>query len=193
MDTLLFPWEGLVVVCFFLALIILYTVIRWVFRPRPKGRFPLKRLIVFLACCGLIYYAFQAVDDFPERLRVGLRSTGAFTTVDTPQFEELRTRYYAQPPQELFDRSIMVINQLGWRVRDQSSDKDTIHARISRFGFWTDEFLISFVPENGQTRVDIQSRVLNSSTADLGANRRHIVEFYQALERELGIADDIIQ
>jgi len=186
-DRVTLPWEVFAVLAILTAMLTIFSMVRWVFQPRPK-RLPAKRLFLFLACICLVFYAYSAVEDFPDKFQAGLRNNSASTS-DTPQFEELLTPRFPRGRQEVFDASIRAINSMrGWTLTNQADSGDALQAEVSvLLGMFTDDVLISLIEEGGNTRVDVQSRSRKGSS-DFGANRRHIAQFLLALERELGVA-----
>jgi uncharacterized protein (DUF1499 family) len=185
-DQVTLPWEVFTVLAILTAMLTIFSMVRWVFRPRPK-RLPAKRLLLFLACISLVFYAYNSVDAFPDKFQAGLRNKMASTT-DDPQFEELRTPYFPRSRQEVFDASIRAINSMrGWSLTNQGDSGTLLEAEVSAMlGIFTDQVLISLLDEGGRTRVDVQSTSLKGGS-DFGANRRHIAQFLLVLERELGV------
>jgi hypothetical protein len=186
MDKELLPWELLVAAAIILAMITVFSLVRWVFQPRPK-RLPMKRIIVFVLCFGVVLYAYRFVDNFPAKFRAGVNANAASTS-ETPQFEELRTPRFAKSRLEVFDATVKAIeDQSGWELTSRADSEQSLQVEISTMlGIFTDQMRISFIDENGVTRVDIQSQALKGS-ADFGSNRRHIVELIKALEQQLGV------
>ncbi len=184
-DADILPWEVFVALAIIVAMITVFSLVRWVFRPKPK-RFPTKRLVLFFVCIGLVFYAYQGVDDFSAKFRAGLNTNTAFTS-DTPQFPELASPRYSQSPDQLFAASEAAIQQQrGWQITNIASDHRSLEVSVGvLFGMFEDQMKISFVPEGSQTRVDVQSHSLKGS-GDFGANRRHILQYLKALNQELG-------
>ena len=180
------PWEVFVVLAILTAMLTIFSMVRWVFRPRPK-RLPAKRLLLFLACISLVFYAYNSVDSFPDKFQAGLRNNSASTS-DDPQFEELRTARFPRSRQEVFDASIRAINSTrGWTLTNRADSGTALQAEVSAaLGIFTDDVLISLIDEGGNTRVDVQSKS-RKGNSDFGANRRHIAQFLMVLERELGV------
>ena len=186
MDKNLIPWEFLVAAAIVLAMITIFSLVRWVFQPRPK-RLPMKRVILFVLCFGVILYANRFVDNFPAKFRAGINGNAASTS-DTPQFDDLQTPVFAKPRTEVFNAALQVIEaQSSWKLISRADNEQSIQIEISTMlGILTDQMLVSFVDQGDRTRVDIQSKALKGS-ADFGTNRRHIIRFLKALEQQLGV------
>lgn len=188
-DSLTMPWEVFVIAAIVLAMLLVFSLVRWIFLPRAiKGKFPVKRLLLFVGCMGLVLYAYRFVDNFPAKFQTGL-NTNVASTSDTPAFPELRTPRYAKNRTDVFEAATRAIQaQRGWKVVNMADSGSSLQAEVSvLLGVFTDDFLVSLVEEGGNTRVDVQSRSLKGGL-DLGANRRHIVQFLMALESQLGVA-----
>ncbi len=186
MDTELLPWELFVAAAIIVAMITVFSLVRWVFQARPK-RLPMKRIIVFVVCFGVVLYAYRFVDNFPAKFRAGI-NTNTANTSDTPQFEELRTPHFAKTRLEVFDATVRAIKaQSGWELTSQADSEQSLQVEISSMlGIFTAQMRISFIEEGSRTRVDIQSQALKGG-ADFGSNRRHIVQLLEALEQQLGV------
>ncbi len=187
MDKELLPWELFVAAAIIVAMITVFSLVRWVFQARPK-RLPMKRIIVFVLCFGVVLYAYRFVDNFPAKFRAGINANAARTS-DTPQFEELRTPYFARSRDEVFEATVRTINaQSGWELTSRADSEQSLQVEISTMlGILTDQMRISFIDEGNRTRIDIQSQALKGSV-DFGSNRRHIFQLLKALELQLGVA-----
>lgn len=188
-DSLTMPWEVFVVAAIVLAMLLVFSLVRWIFLPQAlKGRFPAKRLFLFVACMGLVFYAYRFVDNFPAKFQAGI-NTNLASTSDTPAFPELKTPRYAKSRTDVFEAATRAIEaQRGWKVVNMADSGSSLQAEVSvLLGIFTDDFLVSLVEEGGNTRVDVQSRSRKGGL-DLGANRRHVVQFLMALEAQLGVA-----
>lgn len=185
-DREILPWEVFVVAAIAFAMLIIFSLVRWVFLPRPK-HLPSKRIIFFMLCLGLVFYAYRFVDNFPAKFRAGI-DTNSASTSDTPAFDDLRTPRFAKNRTEVFEAALRAIEaQRGWTLTNRADSDKSLQVEISvMLGIFTDQMRISFIEEGGKTRVDLQSQSLKSS-ADFGANRRHILQFIKALEQQLGV------
>lgn len=180
-----FPWEVVVVSSVILASMALFSTVRWIFRPQPKV-FPGKRIVLFVICLGLIFYAFRFVPNFRDKFELGL-STNRAATSDTPIVPELMTPRFTQDQNTVYQAGVRTIQaQRGWTITNRSDSQTSLKVDINvMMGIFTDELTVAFIDEGGQTRVDIQS-VSKVGGADLGANRRHIRQLVRALEEDLG-------
>ncbi|KPL85147.1 DUF1499 domain-containing protein [Herpetosiphon geysericola] len=180
-----FPWEVVVASSILLASMALFSTVRWIFRPQPK-MFPGKRIVLFVVCLGLVFYAFRFVPNFRDKFERGLTTNRAATS-DTPLIPELMTPRFSQDQKTLYEAGIRAIQaQRGWTITNRSDSQMSLKVDIDvMFGIFTDELTVAFNDEGGQTRVDIQS-ASKVGGADLGANRRHIRQLVHALEEDLG-------
>ena len=181
------PWEVFTLVALLLAMVLVFSLVRWVFRPRPKY-FPTKKIIFFLLCLGLMFYTYRFVPNFSDKLQLGLRQNTASTDQANPLFPELLSPRYETSQTDVFDAAVSAAQkQRGWKVTKRGDSKQSIEIEINvLLGAFKDTMRVSFVPEGNQTRVDIQSNS-QKGNADLGANRRHIRQFIRALDDQLGV------
>lgn len=186
-DSAVFPWEVLVLLSFFGAILMVISLVRWVFRKGYKRR-PTKRILFAVLCLAGIFLPFQLIDDFGARMRYGLQ-TNAASTSDSPIFAELRTPHYNLPADYVYAQALETAkSQRGWNVTADSGTNRVIGVRINiLLGIFKDEMGIAVVDEGDSTRVDVQSKSL-VGRSDLGANRRHVAQFLTALDERLRTA-----
>lgn len=116
-----------------------------------------------------------------KRLRVYLSTHRVETRVDH-EFPELRTRTYALPPAEMFERVRKAVDLLGWETAAADERAYTIHAVVATpwLGFKDDVRIRLEQSPDEATAVHIssQSRV---GSADFGANVAHVLALDGAL------------
>ncbi|MGH8507261.1 MAG: DUF1499 domain-containing protein [Gammaproteobacteria bacterium] len=115
------------------------------------------------------------------RLKTYLGSNVARTDA-AGAFTELRPRVYHTVPEEVFPKAREAMAELGWEVvrehRDGLRLDAVVTTRLLRF---KDDFVVRLAPGEGQTAVHAESRS-RVGRGDLGANTRHILDFYERLD-----------
>ncbi len=104
-------------------------------------------------------------------------------TVEDSLFPELRPRYYSRGPSVLFLKIPEAVATLPrWAIVDTDPETRTFHAVVTSavFGFQHD-VLIRIVPEPGRPAIHVQASA-RVGRGDLGANTRHILDLYAALD-----------
>ena len=99
---------------------------------------------------------------------------------------ELRTRFYAQSVEEVFQVAQTVASAQttwlrSWRV--MQADDNVIHVEVPVL-FFTDDLTIHVDQSESQTRVNVESKS-RVGQGDFGENRRHIAQFLRALDDQL--------
>ncbi|MGH8512828.1 MAG: DUF1499 domain-containing protein, partial [Gammaproteobacteria bacterium] len=98
-------------------------------------------------------------------------------------FAELRPRLYPGAPAEVFARAREAMTQLGWDVVREDRDRLRLEAVVTtRLLRFKDDLVVRLVPAEGQTAVHVESRS-RVGRGDFGANTRHILDFYDQLDR----------
>lgn len=118
------------------------------------------------------------------RLKIYLTTHRAETRSDSV-YPELRPREYPLPPQQLYTAARASLADLGWPLLAEDSTARHLHAVVAtRLWKFKDDFELIVEPTSGGSslRMSAQSRV---GRGDLGANTRHILDFYATLERRL--------
>lgn len=195
----LIPWESI----WFINLVI---VVIWIFalnlaRPErpPKGE-RRKRYWFLLPEKPLFYGLFAVIFVLPLMLNllhiqfdVDAQNDAA-TTFDNP-IVNLRTHRYDLPPQEIYDAALSAAKSnrtygQQWTITFAeympAQELGRITAEVPVLTF-VDDISITIQPVGGQTtdyRVDVYS-TSRVGEADFGANGRHIVKFYRALDKKL--------
>lgn len=121
-----------------------------------------------------------------ERLSIYLRYNVAETTAD-PILPELRLRHYRLPLETVkaaVDRTIRSLPH--WRMVRAEGDVGAYQAEVTSlvWRFKDDLSVLVTASENGQVDVYVHS-ASRIGRGDLGANRVHVLTFYEALERNL--------
>ncbi len=116
------------------------------------------------------------------RLSTYVGSNVAETSEQSP-FPELRPRRYTLAPEALYSAILEVIQKLGWQLSLQ--DRGTLQIRaVVATPLWRfkDDIQIRVVPDPAGSSVYFQSKS-RIGKGDLGANARHILDFYEGLDR----------
>lgn len=195
----LIPWESI----WFINLIV---VVVWIFavnlkRPkRPKRGEGRQRYWFLLPDKPLFYGLFAIIFVLPLALNllhiqfdVDTQNDAA-TTFDNP-IVDLRPHRYDNPPQEIYDAALKVVQAektygQPWTITFAdylpADESGRIVAEVPVLSF-VDDISITIQPVGGDTtdyRVDVYS-TSRVGEADFGANGRHIVQFFRALDKEL--------
>jgi uncharacterized protein (DUF1499 family) len=149
------------------------------------------RWLLALLVVGIVLLAGGvAGNDLPLRDSPGLLArldtylnTHVAETVEGSPFPELRPRHYPTSPDVLYGKITEAMSRLPrWEVVASSKDVREVHAVVTtpllRF---KDDVVVRVIPEPGRPALVIraQSRI---GRGDLGANTRHVLDLYKALE-----------
>jgi uncharacterized protein (DUF1499 family) len=118
------------------------------------------------------------------RLNTYLNTHVAETSEDAA-FPELRTRRYLLPADVLYAKVKEAVARMpGWEIADSADDRRELHAVVTTTIFrFKDDVTVAVIPEPGgrqALKVRGESRV---GKGDLGANTRHVLDLYNALEQ----------
>jgi len=98
-------------------------------------------------------------------------------------FTELRPRLYHAAPEQVLARAREAMTQLGWEVAREDRDRFRLDAVVTtRLLHFKDDLVVRLAPAERQTAVHVESRS-RVGRGDLGANTRHILDFYERLDR----------
>ena len=98
-------------------------------------------------------------------------------------FAELRPRLYHGAPAAVFGRAREAMTQLGWEIVREDRDRLRLEAVVTtRLLRFKDDLVARLAPAEGQTAVHVESRS-RVGRGDLGANTRHILDFYERLSQ----------
>ena len=143
--------------------------------------FELKLMLAVFSGAGLAIVLFT--PQFSRRLKTGLSTNFAATSV-SPEFPELKTRFYQASTNQVFSASVAAIQQLSdWTITRQSEGSGVILAE-KKVVIFVDDVAVKVRDDRGQTRVDVLSKS-RIGKGDFGENRRHVAQFLKALDREL--------
>jgi uncharacterized protein (DUF1499 family) len=138
----------------------------------------------FGAAAGALYLNHLPWDQppgFGTRLQVYLTSHTARTS-PTSLFPELRPRRYPMPPQKLESLVRDAMRGLGWTISVENAGRRMIGAVVTtpllRF---KDDISVTISRDGNGSLVQAESRS-RVGKADFGANTRHIMNFYAALD-----------
>lgn len=122
------------------------------------------------------------------RIRRYLTENIVETSVD-PYWLDMQVRHYRVNEEQAFKGIIQAIEDLGWAVHEINEEERTAHAVVQSLIFRFKDDVRIWMRESART--DGVSVHLRSSSrigrGDLGANARHVLDFYDALNRSLGI------
>ncbi len=123
-----------------------------------------------------------------QRLVTYLTTNVAETGPD-PLFPELRERSYTATAETLQIATDQALTTLGWAVVERNEQQGVTHAVINT-PLWQfkDDLWVQLRQEGSQTRVALRS-ASRVGRGDLGANTRHVLDFYAALEEALGVTN----
>jgi len=105
--------------------------------------------------------------------------------VDTQQregYEDIAPITLPQPPDQVFDRALAVVQDNGWEIvtADKSAGRIEATATTRWFGF-KDDVVVRLTAWGSGTRVDVRS-VSRIGRSDVGTNARRIRRFLSALQ-----------
>jgi uncharacterized protein (DUF1499 family) len=155
----------------------------------------IKRIVLTVVVLIVLFVALLAggvmgnalpLNDPPGsfvRLYGYLNFHTAQTDLRSP-FPELRTRHYSLSADELFGKVKEAVGRMpSWTVAESNDNSRELHAIVtSKLFRFKDDVNVSVVPEpGGRPLVQIKS-VSRVGQGDLGANTRHVMDLYDALE-----------
>lgn len=194
----LIPWETI----WFINLVIVAV---WIFAINlklPKREDRRKRYWFLLPETALFYTLFSIIFILPLLLSllhiqfdVDAQNDAA-TTFDNP-IVNLRTHRYDLPPQDIYEAALDAVKSsrtygqpwtISFTEYMPNQELGRISAEVPVLMF-VDDISITIQPVGGQTtdyRVDVYS-TSRVGEADFGANGRHIVRFFRALDKKLTV------
>ncbi len=112
-------------------------------------------------------------------------NTHVAETIDGSPFPELRPRSYALPADELFGKVKSTIGGMPhWEIVESKDDVRQLHAVVTTPLFrFKDDVTVSVVPQPGGKPAVMVRSVSRVGQGDLGANTRHVMDLYDALEK----------
>ncbi len=146
-------------------------------------------LVLGLIAGGLIANRPPMMDPpgLWARLVTYLGTHVAETRPDHP-FPELRPRFYAMPPDQLYAVAREAIGGLGWGIASEDPASLALTAVVeSALWRFKDDVVVCVEPtEGGSTlRLRASSRI---GRGDLAANTRHLLDLYAAIEQRLAVS-----
>lgn len=173
----LLPWEQIFMLSALGLLIVALTTLIALMRRRRIG--PLRRLCLVLFSIGAIL-PWLIQPHFGERLqRAG--ATNIAATSEQAAWPELKPRRYGRSVAEVAQAVPRAIEQLGWRPAGQ--EPFAVEVPVAG-GWFTDDLRVLLAEQDQQTVVNVHSRS-RVGRGDLGENRRHVLQFFIALEQQL--------
>lgn len=175
----LLPWEQ---TFFFSSVGLFFTgiasAIGWV-RQRRIGRLRLGLLALFAGGAAL---PWLIVPRFGERYARG-STNNVIETSAAADWPELKPRRYSAPQSDTASAVVATLEQLGWPILAREDGSIAAEVPILR-GATYDDFKITLAEQNGTTEVNVRSSS-RIGRGDLGANRRHVVQFFIVLGQRL--------
>ncbi|RUO23023.1 DUF1499 domain-containing protein [Aliidiomarina minuta] len=100
-------------------------------------------------------------------------------------YPEVQTLRFNQPPQQVFEAALEVVNRSGWELVDANANEGRIEATATTFWFgFKDDVVIRVVADGEQSLLDIRSKS-RIGRSDVGANAARIRAFSKQLETTL--------
>lgn len=110
-----------------------------------------------------------------------LEYSSELAEVQRRAYPDIQSLLLAEPPDEVFDRSVNIVRDLGWEVVHTDRPAGRIEATDSTFWFgFKDDVVIRIRPADIGTRVDLRS-VSRVGGGDVGANAARIRAFSRRL------------
>jgi hypothetical protein len=175
----LLPWEQIFMISALGLLIAALTGLIALIRRRRIGLF--RRLYLALFSVGAIL-PWLIQPYFGARLQRAGATNIAATSEQAP-WPELRPRRYGRPVAEVAQAVPRVIEQLGWRLAGQEPFAAEVPVAG---GLFTDDLRVTLAEVDQQTVVNVHSSS-RVGRGDLGENRRHVLQFFTALEQQLNL------
>lgn len=175
----LLPWEQL----FFgssagLVVTSIASAVGWL-RRRRVGRLRLVLLAIFAGGAAL---PWLAVPRFGARYQRG-STNNVIETGDDADWPELKPRRYQATSEQTTSAILATLEHLGWPLL--AHETDAIAAEVPIVGGLTyDDFRIMLSAEGETTLVNVRSNS-RIGRGDMGANRRHVVQFFIVLDQQL--------
>ncbi|MEM7026734.1 MAG: DUF1499 domain-containing protein [Pseudomonadota bacterium] len=121
---------------------------------------------------------------FKTRLAKYTTENIASTSFDT-NYPELNIRQYTLPEEQLQSHVIRAVNELGWELIQTFNDGKTVNAVVTtKLLRFKDDVMIKLEKKDNAILVNLKS-ASRVGKGDLGANTRHIINFYEILERKI--------
>ena len=125
---------------------------------------------------------------FKQRLVQYTSHNIAETSIDA-NYPELKTRYYLLTEDELKTHITNSVNMLGWELVKPFENglvlETVVTTKLFRF---MDDVIIELRKQGDDTYVYLKSSS-RVGKGDLGANTRHILNFYEMLERQVNLVN----
>lgn len=128
---------------------------------------------------------WSAQPGVKKRLAIYFKTNIAETTTDSI-FPELRPRSYTETIQKLDEAVVQAVIAEGWDIIEKDGTEHSLHALVTT-ALWKykDDIMIRITPQTNNANVVYIRAQSRTGKGDLGTNTRHVMDFYQALEKQL--------
>lgn len=175
----LLPWEQI-----FLGSslgLLITSIVSGITLLRRRALGPIRWFFLTVFAVGAIL-PWLTQPRFGARLRRANQTNIAATSEDA-EWPELKPRRYERSAAEVMQAASRTFEHLGWKLASQ--DQTTLAAEVPISGTsFIDDFHVTLAEEDPQTVVNVHSSS-RIGKADLGANRRHVIQFFIVLEQQL--------
>lgn len=178
----LLPWEQI-----FLGSslgLLLTSIVSGITLLRRRAVGPIRWFLLTLFAVGAIL-PWLIQPRFGARLRRASQTNIAATS-DNAEWPELRSRRYDRSAAEVMQAAVRALDHLSWKLAGQEPLTLAAEVPIANTPF-VDDFRVTLTEEGTQTVVNVHSSS-RVGKGDLGANRRHVIQFFIVLEQQLQTA-----
>ena len=155
-----------------------------------------KRVVLFLVIAVVVFVTLLALGLRGNHLPMNdppgsfvryytYLNTHVAETIEGSPFPELRPRSYTLPADELYGKVKQTIGGMPhWEIVETKDDARQLHAVVTTPLFrFKDDVTVSVVPQPGGKPAVTMRSVSRVGQGDLGANTRHVMDLYDALEK----------
>ncbi|HEY0737099.1 MAG TPA: DUF1499 domain-containing protein [Herpetosiphonaceae bacterium] len=175
----LLPWEQI-----FLGSslgLLITSIISGITLLRRRALGPIRWFLLTIFAVGAIL-PWLAQPRFGARLRRSSQ-TNIAATGDDAEWPELKPRRYDRSTAEVMQAAVRALDHLSWKLASQESLALAAEVPIANTPF-VDDFRVTLSEEASQTVVNVHSSS-RVGKGDMGANRRHVIQFFIVLEQQL--------
>jgi uncharacterized protein (DUF1499 family) len=148
---------------------------------RRRALGPIRWFLLTIFAAGAIL-PWLLQPRFGARLRRA-NETNIAATSENADWPELRPRRYTRSAADVAQAAARSFEHLRWTIASQEASSLAAEVPIAGTPF-IDDFVVTLSQDNQQTVVNVRSSS-RVGKADLGANRRHVIQFFMVLEQQL--------